>query len=50
MIYEVHSVSVYGGSMIFKYDNKHDAKCKVRELKDLGGMFLVRVIELESSE
>ena len=50
MIYEVHSVSVYGGSMIFEYDNKHDAKCKVRELKDLGGMFLVRVIELESSE
>jgi|TARA_B100001094_G_C18160295_1_gene788897 hypothetical protein len=46
MIYQVQSTSVYGGTVTWQYDNEHDAKCKVRELKDLGGMFIVRLIEI----
>jgi hypothetical protein len=49
MIYQVQSLSVYGGSMTWEFDNKHDALCKVRELKDLGGMFIVKIVELEQS-
>jgi hypothetical protein len=49
MIYQVRSVSVYGGTMTWEYDNKHDALCKVRELKDLGGMFIVKIVEVETS-
>jgi hypothetical protein len=48
MIYQVRSVSVYGGTMTWEYDNKHDALCKVRELKDLGGMFIVKIVEVET--
>ena len=48
MIYQVRSVSVYGGTMTWEYNNKHDALCKVRELKDLGGMFIVKLVELET--
>jgi hypothetical protein len=47
MIYQVRSVSVYGGTMTWEYDNEHDAKCKVRELKDFGSMFIVKLVELE---
>ena len=46
MIYQVRSVSVYGGSMTWEVDNKHDALCKVRELKDYAGIFLVKLVEL----
>tara|TARA_B100000214_G_C23664000_1_gene488788 strand:- start:391 stop:573 length:183 start_codon:yes stop_codon:yes gene_type:complete len=47
MIYQVRSVSVYGGTMTWEYDNEHEAKCKVRELKDFGSMFIVKLVELE---
>ncbi len=47
MIYQVRSTSVYGGVMTWEYDNKYDAQCKVRELKDLGGMFIVKLIEIQ---
>lgn len=49
MMYQVQSVSVYGGGMTWEFDNKHEALCKVRELKDLGGMFIVKLIELETT-
>ena len=48
MIYQVRSVSVYGGTMTWEYDNEHDSLCKVRELKDLGGMFIVKIVEVET--
>jgi len=34
MRYQVISVSVYGGTIRYEFDNKHEALCKVRELKD----------------
>lgn len=46
-MYLVKSLAITGGSETWRFDNKHDALCKVRELKDTGGLFLVRVIELE---
>jgi len=49
MIYQVQSLSLYGVNMNWEFDNKHDALCKVRELKDLGGMFIVKIVELEQS-
>jgi len=49
MIYQVRSVSVYGGTMTWEYQTKHDALCKVRELKDLGGKFIVKLVELETT-
>ena len=49
MKYLVRSLSMFGGSETWKFEDKHEAMCKVRELKDTGGMFLVRVIELEPS-
>ncbi len=50
MIYQVISVSVYGGRMTWEFDNEHDAKCKVRELKDYGGMFIVKFQQIETSK
>ena len=50
MIYQVRSTSVYGGVMTWEYNNKYDAQCKVRELKDLGGMFLVKLVEIPVTE
>ena len=47
MIYQVQSVSLYGGRMTWEFDNKHEAKCKVRELKDFGSMFIVKLVELD---
>lgn len=49
MIYQVQSVSLYGGRMTWEFDNKHDAKCKVRELKDFGSMFIVKLVELNTA-
>jgi hypothetical protein len=49
MRYQVTSVSVYGGTIRYEFDNKHEALCKVRELKDHGGMFLVKLVELETA-
>ncbi len=48
MRYQVTSVSVYGGTIRYEFDNKHEALCKVRELKDHGDMFLVKLIELQT--
>ena len=50
MIYQVRSTSVYGGVMTWDYKDKHDAQCKVRELKDLGGMFMVKLVEIPVAE
>jgi hypothetical protein len=50
MIYQVISVSVYGGRMTWEFDNEHDAKCKVRELKDYGSMFIVKIQAIESAQ
>lgn len=50
MIYQVISVSVYGGRMTWEFDNEHDAKCKVRELKDYGSMFIVKIQTIESAQ
>jgi hypothetical protein len=48
MRYQVISVSVYGGTIRYEFDNKHEALCKVRELKDYGDMFIVKLIELQT--
>jgi hypothetical protein len=50
MRYLVRSLAMTGGSQTWRFDDKHEAMCKVRELKDAGGMFLVRVIELEPTK
>ena len=50
MIYQVISVSVYGGRMTWEFDNEHDAKCKLRELKDYGSMFIVKFQKIETSK
>ena len=49
MIYQVQSVSMNGGRMTWEFDTKYEAKCKVRELKDFGGMFLVKLVEIETA-
>lgn len=49
MRYQVISVSVYGGTIRYEFEDKHEALCKVRELKDHGGMFLVKLVELETA-
>ena len=49
MIYQVQSVSMYGGRITWEFDKEHDAKCKVRELKDFGSMFLVKLVEIETA-
>ncbi len=49
MIYQVQCVNLYGGINTWEFDNKHEAKCKVRELKDFGSMFIVKLIELEAA-
>ena len=49
MIYQVQSVSMYGGRVTWEFDNKHEALCKVRELKDFGRMFMVKLVELQTS-
>jgi len=49
MIYQVQSVSMYGGRMTWEFDNEYDAKCKVRELKDFGSMFIVKLVEIETA-
>ena len=49
MIYQVRSVSLYGGIMTWEFDNLHEAQCKVRELKDFGSMFIVKLVELETA-
>ena len=48
MIYQVISVSVYGEHDMGVY-NEYDAKCKVRELKDYGSMFIVKLQEIETA-
>ena len=50
MKYLVKSLAITGGSDIWRFEDRHEAMCKVRELKDAGGMFLVRVIELEPTK
>ncbi len=50
MIYQVISVSMFGGRMTWEFDNEHDAKCKVRELKDYGSMFIVKFQQIETSK
>ena len=50
MIYQVQCTSLYGVVSTWSYGNKHDALCKVRELKDQAGMFLVRVVEIEPQQ
>jgi hypothetical protein len=50
MIYEVISQSIFGGTMTWTFSDKHEAMCKVRELRDYGDMFLVKVKELEATE
>lgn len=49
MRYQVRSVSMFGGTMTWEFDTKHEALCKVRELKDYGGMFIVKLFELEAT-
>ena len=49
MKYQVQSISLSGPIITWEFDNLHDAKCKVRKLKDeFGDMFLVKLVELES--
>ena len=50
MIYQVISVSMFGGNMTWEFDNEHDAKCKVRELRDYGSMFIVKLQKIETSQ
>ena len=50
MIYQVISVSLFGGNMTWEFDNEHDAKCKVRELRDYGSMFIVKIQQIEPSK
>jgi len=49
MIYQVQSVSLYGGRMTWEFTDKHEAQCKVRELKDFGSMFIVKLVELDTA-
>lgn len=49
MIYQVQSVSLYGGRMTWNFTDKQEAKCKVRELKDYGSMFIVKLVEIETA-
>ena len=48
MIYQVQSVAITGGRQTFEFDNEHEAKCKVRELKDFGSIFIVKFFVLVS--
>ena len=41
---------MFGGNMTWEFDNEHDAKCKVRELRDYGSMFIVKLQEIETSQ
>tara|TARA_B100000579_G_C22774992_1_gene826096 strand:+ start:491 stop:649 length:159 start_codon:yes stop_codon:yes gene_type:complete len=50
MIYQVRSLSVYGGIQTWSFDSKQDALVKVRELKDFGDMFLVKLVEIPKLE
>ncbi len=49
-MYKVLSTSIYGGSMEFDFDTLHEAKLKVRELKDNDhrDAFIVRLIAVTS--
>ncbi len=49
MIYQVQSVAITGGRQTFEFDNEHEAKCKVRELKDHGSIFIVKLVEIETA-
>jgi len=49
MKYQVQSLSLCGVSMNWEFDTKHEALCKVRELKDFGSMLIVKIVELETS-
>ena len=49
MKYLVISTSVFGGTMTWEYEDEYQAKCKIRELKDYGSMFIVKVVEVATA-
>ena len=49
MIYQVISIDLRGGRITWEFDNKYDAQCQVRNLKDeFQDMFIIKLVEIET--